>query len=283
MADDDAIEELFRGPRESFTAARDALAKSAGTAGALIKKLQKPTAPAWAVNQVYWRRRKVFDQLAKAVEQLRGSHAKRLSGKDADVGDTERAHETAVSAAADAARALLAEAGDPVTPATFSAIIDTFRAYPWPEPPGRLTRPLRPMGFEALTGLLPKGAAEKPLANIVAFDRARRERAKQRATKEEDQERAEAERRKDAATADRELRAARAELRTAEAALAKRRKALKQAESERDDLSARLDRATSRVQGIKDALGGETRRVAIATTEVNRLEERVRDLARHNR
>jgi hypothetical protein len=283
MAHEAEIDDLYRGPREHFTAARDALARTAGPGGADIKRLQKPTAPAWAVNQVYWRRRKVFDELASAVERLRASHARRLSGKDADVADAERAHDAAVSAAADEARALLAAAGDAVTPATLSAITDTFRAYPWPETPGRLVRPLRPMGFEALAGLLPKGAAAKPLANIVAFDRARRERAAQRSTKHEDQARAAAERRKEAAAVERDLRAARAELRTAEAALAKRRRTLKEAEAERDELAARLDRAAARVQAIKDTLGGETRRAAVAASEVNRLEERLGDLARENR
>ncbi len=283
MARDDEINELYRGPRQAFTAARDALVRSAkGADAADIRKLQKPTAPAWAVNQVYWRRRKVFDQLASAVERLRASHAKRLSGKDADVGDAERLHEAAVLAAAEEARALLAEEGDPVTPATMSAIVDTFRAFPWLDPPGRLTRPLRPMGFEALAGLLPKGPAQKPLANIVAFDRARRERSRQKAGSTDARER-EAERRKEVAAVERDLRSARAELERADAALAKRRQALKQAEAERTDLAARLDRATTKVHTIKDTVGIETRRAVVATSEVNRLEERLRDLERQNR
>ena len=285
MARDDEIDELYQGPLSEFTAARDALARTAGQDGAAIGKLQKPTVPAWAVNQVYWRRRKLFDRLVSAVERLRAAHGKRLAGKAADVAEAEQAHETAVNAATDEARALVAEAGDPPTPSTLAAIVETFRAYPWPETesPGRLTRPQRPLGFEALAGLLPKGAATKPLANIVAFDRARRERERQRSTKEGIEERAEEERRKATATAERELRAARAELKSAETALARRRQVLRAAEEERDDLAHRLERAASKVQSIKDTLGGETRRAALATAEVNRLEERLRELSRQDR
>jgi hypothetical protein len=285
MAEDEDIDELYRGPLGGFTAARDALSKKAGGGGAAIKKLQKPTLPAWAVNQVFWHRRKVFDELATAVDRLRTAHARRLAGKDADLAEAERAHEAAVAAAAAEAAAVLRETGEAPSPATVSAITDTFRAYPWPEPEraGRLTRPLRPSGLEALAGLLPKGAADKPLATIVAFDRARREREKQRVSKREDQERLDTERRKELAAVERDLRSARAELRTAEAALAKRREALRAAETERDDLAERLEKATSRAQAVRDALGGETRRTALATAEVNRLEERLRDLTRQNR
>ncbi len=170
--DDSEIDRLYQLPLGEFTSARDALSKRSGADGPSIRKLQKPTTPAWAINQLYWKRRKVFDRLTTAGEGVRAAHARRLAGKPVDLERAELVHGAALKAAVDATQELLTAAGDPATSATTIAITETLQALPWPDTPGRLTRPLRPRGFAALAGLLPRGgAAARQVAEVVAIDR----------------------------------------------------------------------------------------------------------------
>src|SRR5688500_5633651 len=60
---DSEIDRLYQVPLAEFTAERNALAKRAGGQSAEIRALQKPTVPAWAVNQLYWKERRVYDEL----------------------------------------------------------------------------------------------------------------------------------------------------------------------------------------------------------------------------
>jgi hypothetical protein len=61
-------------------------------------------------------------------------------------------------------RGILRDAGQAVTPATSTAVAETLEALPASEPPGRLTRPLKRMGFEALAGVpLRPSEASQPL------------------------------------------------------------------------------------------------------------------------
>ena len=151
MPDNDAeIDALYQGPLEAFTDARNALAKSAKRAD--IKTLQKPSLPAWAVNQLFWHRRPVIDRLVKAAEAVRLEHGKTLAGKAADIRAAEQAHRDAVKDALAEARTALGEAGHPLTAATLDAVRDTLQVLPSPEANGRLTRPLAPQGFAALAG-----------------------------------------------------------------------------------------------------------------------------------
>ena len=169
---DDEIDRLYQLPAGEFVAARNALAKQAGPGAATVKNLQKPNAPAWAVNQLYWTRRKVFDKLIDAANKLRAAHSQMLSGKRADVTAAETAHRDAVKAASAEVKQILSQAGDPATAATMMAVSDTLQALPGPERPGRLVRPLKPRGFEALAGLVPgAAAASKRLAEIVPIAR----------------------------------------------------------------------------------------------------------------
>jgi hypothetical protein len=153
------IDRLYQLPLAEFTPARNELAKRAGKAGAEIRALQKPNAAAWAVNQLYWRKRAVFDRLVEASRQLRGAHGRVLAGKAADVAEAEAGHRVATKAAAEEIRRLLEEAGEAASAPTLSAVTETLQALPGSAPVGRLTRPLKPMGFEALAGLVPRGGA----------------------------------------------------------------------------------------------------------------------------
>jgi hypothetical protein len=151
------IDALYRLPLAEFTAARNALAK---TNGADIKKLQKPTVPAWAVNQLYWRKRSAFDALVKAAEAQRAAHKAVLAGRSADLREAGKTHDEAVETALESTLAILSGDGHPVTDATRQAILNTLRALPVDHhQAGRLTDTLQPGGFEMLAGLTIAGRA----------------------------------------------------------------------------------------------------------------------------
>ncbi|HXW05516.1 MAG TPA: hypothetical protein VD833_09810 [Vicinamibacterales bacterium] len=152
------LDALYQLPLGEFTAARNALAKRSGSAGAEIRGLGKPPVAAWAVNQVYWRRRAVYDALTEAASRARAAHAAALSGKQADLRAATRDHEEALDAALKSALEILREDGQPATDATRQAIATTLRALPSPEPPGRLAKTLQPGGLEMLAGLSVRGA-----------------------------------------------------------------------------------------------------------------------------
>jgi hypothetical protein len=150
---DDEIDELYRLPLAGFTSARNALAKRLGADGTAVRTLTKPPVPAWAINQVYWRRRNVYDAMVDAAVEARSAHQATLAGKKADVRAASKAHEQAMDAVLKAALDILEEDGQPATDATRQAIATTLRALPSPDPPGRLSRTLQPGGLEMLTGL----------------------------------------------------------------------------------------------------------------------------------
>jgi hypothetical protein len=151
------IDRLYQGPLDAFTDARNALAKSSRDAG--VKALQKPSLPAWAVNQLYWHHRPVVDRLVAAAEALRQQHGRALAGETAGIRDAEQAHREALREATAQARAVLVEGGHAITPATLDAVRDTLQALPSPDATGRLVRPLAPRGMEALAGMVVAGRA----------------------------------------------------------------------------------------------------------------------------
>ena len=158
--DDQRIDDLYRGPLGEFTAARNALVKTLrGADASRVRKLVKPSVVAWAVNQVYWHARKIYDQLIKSGERLRKAQIAALEGKRADVRDASDAHRRAIADAVKEAQRLASAAGSQPGP---DALMRTFEALSLapepPEPPGRLAKELQPAGFEALTGVTPKSA-----------------------------------------------------------------------------------------------------------------------------
>lgn len=154
---DRAIDQLFQGPLDGFTAARNALAKTARRPE--VKALVKPTVPAWAVNQLHWRHRGVVDELVAAAEQVHAAHRQRLAGAPADVRQAEDHHRDVLRRAVACAREVLTAEGVPATNATIEAIRETLQALPSPEANGRLTRALTARGLDALTGIV---VAERP-------------------------------------------------------------------------------------------------------------------------
>jgi hypothetical protein len=244
MADaDKEIDRLYQLPLDEFTPARNALAKQLGKTAPEIKTLQKPNVPAWAVNQLYWHERALYDRLINVSERLRTEHRKLLGGKPAEIRDAENAHRDAVRAASEKVKELLQRGGQAVTPATLTAVAETLEALPASEAPGRLTRPLKRMGFEALAGVplrpspaaqdRPVGSTERARLTIVP---------KRDDPKEKDRQR----------RALQEQRQAEAALKRAEAAVAKaenevsrKQQALEEAVRARDRLRKELTEAIS--------------------------------------
>ena len=148
---DDQIDQLYQLPLDEFTAARNALAKEAGDRAGEVKKLEKPNLAAWAVNQLYWRERDAYDAVIKAAEKMRAA---------------EDVHQDALREAKQAARRLLDEGGHPNPDAVMMPVAETLDALPGDERPGRLTKPLRRMGFNVLEGLpiSAKAGPAKPAA-----------------------------------------------------------------------------------------------------------------------
>jgi hypothetical protein len=168
------IDDLYRGPLAEFVAARTALAKSLAGDSAKedakrVKALPKPTVVPWAVNQVFWHARRIFDRLIKSGEQLRTAQVAALEGRKADVRAATEAHREAVAEAVQQAERLAVG----VHPST-DALMRTFEALSLKpdtgEAPGRLTKPLQPAGFEALAGVkvaaprAPAAPAKSPAA-----------------------------------------------------------------------------------------------------------------------
>jgi hypothetical protein len=151
------IDELYASRLDDFVAARSALAGELKGADARnIRQLKKPTSVPWAVNQVYWHARAAFERLQRCGAELRRAQIAALEGRSVDVQAAVAAHRQAIAAAVERAIQLADAAGihasrDGLT-RTFEAL--SLASQP-PEPPGRLTHPLQPGGFEMLAGVAP--------------------------------------------------------------------------------------------------------------------------------
>jgi hypothetical protein len=157
---DGKIDDLYRQPLDAFVTARNALAKTlTGDEAKRVRALVKPTVVPWSVNQVYWQARPTYDKLIKSGERLRAAQIASLEGRrGADVREAGDSHRTALADAVKAAERLAAAAGaNPPADALMRTFETLSLASEPAEPPGRLTKPLQPSGFEALAGVTPAG------------------------------------------------------------------------------------------------------------------------------
>jgi hypothetical protein len=271
------VDRLYQLPLAEFTAARNQLAKTSGDDGAAIKALEKPNIAAWAVNQLFWTKRKIYDALIAASEQVRAAHVKQLSGKSADVAAAEAAHHAAVKAAADESRRILAAAGDPATTATMSAVIETLQTLPTHDEPGKLTRPLKPLGFEALAGFVPGVRAPRPFPapprketkpvdpKVSAREAAAHEKAaaKHRAGR--------------ILAFEKDARAAQKAVRDANDTLVEIKRGIASAEKEHARAEAQLAEIAAKLRRLRDELGPAERAAGDAAHELARLEHAIKD------
>jgi hypothetical protein len=164
---DERVARLYGLPLEQFTPERNALAAELRAEGdqegaAAVKALRKPTAPAWAVNQLARAEPDLVDALLGAGGELRQAHRQAASGRGAEqlraAAEAERAAVEALMARAPAAL------GKPLTPALTDAIRNSLHAASSDDEArervrtGTLTNPLRPIGL----GPLPAAAAAPP-------------------------------------------------------------------------------------------------------------------------
>jgi hypothetical protein len=166
------IDALYQVPLSEFIAARNALAarvkgeQGAEAAGA-IKALQKPSIPAWVVNQLYWRDRREFEKLIQAGDRLRAAQQQRLAGHgdSDDLREASARRKEAIEALTARAREVMRSGGLTLSPDMLQRVattIESLSAYGTSDAApraGRLVEEVAPPGLEALASLIPAGGS----------------------------------------------------------------------------------------------------------------------------
>lgn len=130
MPDVEDADDLYRLPPQEFTAARDALARRLRAAKEReradeVKRLRRPSALAWALNQVARSDGALLDAVLAAGDELRDAFGR---GDGRGIRDAEREMRQASEAVVDAAATALAEGGNAVTDDARSRLATTLRA-----------------------------------------------------------------------------------------------------------------------------------------------------------
>jgi hypothetical protein len=164
-----SIEELYQLPLSEFTPARNTLATRLRKSGKgddadEVRSLVKPSIPAWAVNQVYWKHRPEFDRLLTAGDRLRQAQSSTLAGKAADVRGALDGVRESLSELSKLAANELETVGHNATPGVMRAVTATLEALsaygtvPNAPQAGRLVDEVDPPGFETLAALVPSAS-----------------------------------------------------------------------------------------------------------------------------
>jgi hypothetical protein len=178
-----SLDQLFHGPLEEFTAARNELAKSLRSDGEAeaadwVKGLKKPTRAAWLVNELSQRKPKDVQRLLSVGRELRNAQEEMLAGS----ADREKLREAGVAEQATieslvgTAEAIGREHG--VGPQALTKVEDTLRAASSdPEvaeaiEKGRLDREQRASGI----GLVGAATVKTPTSRRTKGDREATER-----------------------------------------------------------------------------------------------------------
>lgn len=264
-----AIDALYQGPLDAFTASRNALAAERRKAGdrdgaERVKALVKPSATAWAVNQVWWNHRQALERLLDAGERQRAAHRAFAEGRPSDVRAASIERQHAVDAVVELALGALGGASA-VTPDVRHRLAGTVEALasggmPAGNAPGRLTRELQPSGLEAFGALAGLAATEaeagprpRPILVKTAAPMAvgnEREGAKARARAAEDARR-EA---RDREAREKKLEEARARLESVEAALEAAAQEASERTADEEKARAAADAAAAQLAGLEAAL-----------------------------
>ena len=179
---DAKIDALYELPLGEFTRARNALAKELGDPE--IKRLAKPSVPAWAVNQLVRRETKLVEQLLEHGEALQ---KQTLKGSIEALRDSQRRERETVRELVKRAERLL----ERPSAQTLERVAATLTAGAQSDAgrkslrAGRLAEELEPTGFEALAGIaLAKRAG--PRDELADARRAKEDRKRQRRKLEEE-------------------------------------------------------------------------------------------------
>jgi hypothetical protein len=260
------IDRLYGLPLDEFTPGRDALAarlKTAGDSGeaARVKAMRKPTAPAWAVNQLARRYPKQVEVLIAASDRLRRSQQELLEGAPAgDLWEATLAEREAVAELIKAAEWILTEAGLGAGRGALDRVSDTLYAAA-ADPSGRtllrrgrITQEMRRAGFGDLITPAParsKTPAAKPARKGEKAKPARGPTAKQLLEAERDAERAV----RDAARAEAEAERLDKAARRADEEAAQARKRAEAARRSAAEARREAGRAETRLEKVRQSKG----------------------------
>ncbi|MEO8482686.1 MAG: hypothetical protein ABI634_10780 [Acidobacteriota bacterium] len=280
------IDQLFQLPLAEFTTARNELAKRSDAKGAEIKRLEKPNAAAWAVNQLFWRHRPVFDALAAASDDVRRANARGLAGKAVDLVGLGDRHRLALAKALAIVTKLLQEAADSASPQTLSAISRTLDAVPSPSVRGRLSRPLEAVGISLLAGLTGSAglaALKRAPADVVSIGRdthnpVTKDAAAAKPDAAARAKRAAEARQRELAQVARDFKTSEAREKSARATLEKARTTVERADKRIEALESDLETARRDAGIAREMVDRHTDIVTQATAERVRLERRLREL-----
>ncbi len=287
-----SIDELYQLPLAEFTPARNALAtrlrKSGKTADAdEVRSLVKPSIPAWAVNQIYWKHRPAFDRLLTSGDRLRKAQSSTLAGKAGDVRGALDGVREALSELSRLAANELEAVGHNASAGAMRAVTATLEALSaygtaaTAPHVGRLVDEVDPPGFETLAALVPSsgGAASGDTpSRILQFQPPAP--PPKRKTGEDKEERREEERRAKAAAAkaavqeaDKNLREARNAAQEAQSALKKAAANAKDTEQAMIEAEQVLDKAAKEAHTARQLarrLAAEAEAAAQAVDEAER-------------
>jgi hypothetical protein len=195
---EEKLDELYHGPLEEFTAARNELAKSLRSNGVAeaanwVKGLQKPSRAAWLVNQLAVRKPKEVRRLLEVGQALRAAQEEMLAGSaDRDkLRKAARAEQETIDSLLETAEAIGREHG--VGAQILTRVEETLRAASTdPEvaeaiEKGRLVREQRASGI----GLVGPATSKPPARGAKKGDR---EASARRAREQQAKRRKEAER-----------------------------------------------------------------------------------------
>ena len=256
----EAVAALYRSTQESFVAERKRLAAELKAGGdkegaARLAKMARPSLSAWAVNQLWWQARPLFDELLSSSERLRKGDRNASS-----------AQRTALAALRARAAALLEQGGHAATDATLRRVTTTLSALAAiggfePDAPGALSADRDPPGFEAMDGFggFASGveAADGPEVGLEA----------------------EAEREAKAAAEAREAREERARRERAERLrLQREQEERERRAAEREQLQGALARARSKLEGEQETVTRLEEELARARQAVERARSGVAEL-----
>lgn len=263
---DTQIDQLYSAPLNEFIERRNELARSLGKDGDRraadeVKRLRKPTLPAWTVNQLARHEKMRLRGLLTAGERLRKAHEELLVGGSPEALQQGRDGERrAIAELTGAARALLEDAGHPASEATLERVSETLHAAVVDESLGRRVREGRLDKEEQITGFgfdtLPAAPAAKP---------ARTTRGQKRRTQTQPAQDRRAEERKA-----RELEAAQEKHRQAEESLRAVRRSVKDAERAVKSQARELERAEGVLSSRQADLANAEREVALARRALER-------------
>jgi hypothetical protein len=268
---DEEVDRLYQLPLKEFTAARNALAKQLrGAEATHVRTLQKPSVPAWGVNQLFWKQRRLYDQVVNAAEHLRTAHRSLLAGKGVDLHAPETAHRDSVRAATEQIRQILTDAGESASAPNMIAVGETLDALPsGDDPPGRLLRPLKRMGFEALAGVAPRAGTAAPPRKLALVSSRAPEPPKAEAS---------AAKKREIEEIEGKLRASYSEERKLQADIERSRREVERAERDHARVEQELAEATEKVERLRAELAVREKAQKTASAEQEKLEQKLAKL-----